>query len=141
MLLYIGGLLIALGVGFLTGLFGVGGGFMMTPALMIFLNVPGADGQPVQRVGRNRRRQRPSTARSPTHRPGPAVGRCHPCVVVPHGPGRLVCKEAHEWQDRRWPCPFHRGLCGLLPAHGSGQDPSDHQFNHDRRCHRRTPDL
>ena len=41
MLLYLGGLLIALGVGFLTGLFGVGGGFMMTPALMIFLSVPG----------------------------------------------------------------------------------------------------
>ena len=40
MMLYIGGLLIALGVGFLTGVFGVGGGFMMTPALMIFLKLP-----------------------------------------------------------------------------------------------------
>ena len=39
-MLYIGGLLIALGVGFLTGVFGVGGGFMMTPALMIFLKIP-----------------------------------------------------------------------------------------------------
>jgi len=40
-MLYIGGLLIALCVGFLTGVFGIGGGFLMTPALMIFLNVPG----------------------------------------------------------------------------------------------------
>ncbi len=35
------GALIALGVGFLTGIFGVGGGFLMTPALMILLGVPG----------------------------------------------------------------------------------------------------
>lgn len=38
--LLIGGLLIASFVGMLTGLFGVGGGFLMTPALTIILGVP-----------------------------------------------------------------------------------------------------
>lgn len=36
-----GGLLLAIGVGILTGIFGVGGGFMLTPALMIILGIPG----------------------------------------------------------------------------------------------------
>jgi uncharacterized membrane protein YfcA len=36
-----GAFCIALGVCILTGIFGVGGGFLMTPALMIFLSVPG----------------------------------------------------------------------------------------------------
>lgn len=36
-----GGLLLAIGVGILTGIFGVGGGFLLTPALMIVLSVPG----------------------------------------------------------------------------------------------------
>ena len=35
-----GGLLIAGCVGFLTGVFGVGGGFLITPALVIFLDMP-----------------------------------------------------------------------------------------------------
>jgi uncharacterized protein len=35
------GALIAVGVGFLTGVFGVGGGGLMTPALMILLGVLG----------------------------------------------------------------------------------------------------
>jgi uncharacterized membrane protein YfcA len=38
---YIGGGAIALFIGFLTGIFGVGGGFLMTPALMILLCIPG----------------------------------------------------------------------------------------------------
>jgi len=38
----IGGFFIATFVGFLTGVFGVGGGFLMTPALIIILGVPGA---------------------------------------------------------------------------------------------------
>ena len=42
MILFIGGLIIALFVGILTGVFGVGGGFLLTPALMIILGVPGA---------------------------------------------------------------------------------------------------
>ncbi len=37
----LGASLISFGVGILTGVFGVGGGFLMTPALMIFLGVPG----------------------------------------------------------------------------------------------------
>ncbi len=37
---YIGGSVIALCVGFLTGMFGIGGGFLMAPALMIFLGIP-----------------------------------------------------------------------------------------------------
>jgi len=37
----IGATIIGLVVGMLTGIFGVGGGFLMTPALMIFLNIPG----------------------------------------------------------------------------------------------------
>ena len=41
MILFIGGLIIALFVGILTGVFGVGGGFLLTPALMIILGVPG----------------------------------------------------------------------------------------------------
>ncbi len=36
----VGGLLIALVVGFLTGIFGIGGGFLTTPALIIFLGIP-----------------------------------------------------------------------------------------------------
>ncbi|MBW8016049.1 MAG: sulfite exporter TauE/SafE family protein [Planctomycetes bacterium] len=36
----VGGFIIALFVGFLTGVFGVGGGFLLTPALMIILSVP-----------------------------------------------------------------------------------------------------
>jgi len=40
-LTYIGGSAIALFVGFLTGIFGVGGGFLMTPALMVLLDLPG----------------------------------------------------------------------------------------------------
>lgn len=36
-----GGLLLAIGVGILTGIFGVGGGFLLTPALMIILGIPG----------------------------------------------------------------------------------------------------
>ena len=35
-----GGLLIASLVGFLTGIFGIGGGFLATPALIIFLGIP-----------------------------------------------------------------------------------------------------
>jgi len=38
---YAGGALIALFVGFLTGIFGVGGGFLMAPALIVLLGVPG----------------------------------------------------------------------------------------------------
>ncbi len=38
----LGGAFIALIVGLLTGIFGVGGGFLMTPALMIVLHIPGA---------------------------------------------------------------------------------------------------
>jgi hypothetical protein len=38
---YIGGAIIATFVGVLTGIFGVGGGFLITPALMILLGVPG----------------------------------------------------------------------------------------------------
>lgn len=38
----LGASLISFGVGILTGVFGVGGGFLMTPALMIFLGVPGS---------------------------------------------------------------------------------------------------
>jgi len=38
--IFIGGLLIALVVGFLTGIFGIGGGFLTTPALIILLGVP-----------------------------------------------------------------------------------------------------
>ena len=37
-----GALLLAAVVGILTGIFGVGGGFLLTPALMVFLRVPGA---------------------------------------------------------------------------------------------------
>ena len=37
-----GGFLISLCVGVLTGLFGVGGGFLMTPLLIILLRVPAA---------------------------------------------------------------------------------------------------
>jgi len=37
----IGAVLIGAVVGFLTGVFGVGGGFLMTPALMVLLSVPG----------------------------------------------------------------------------------------------------
>ena len=37
----IGATIIGLVVGMLTGIFGVGGGFLMTPALMIFLNIHG----------------------------------------------------------------------------------------------------
>ena len=37
----IGAAVIGLVIGSLTGLFGVGGGFLMTPALMIILNIPG----------------------------------------------------------------------------------------------------
>ena len=37
----VGGFLIAIGVGVLTGIFGVGGGFLLTPALMIILGLPG----------------------------------------------------------------------------------------------------
>jgi uncharacterized membrane protein YfcA len=36
-----GGLLLAIGIGVLTGIFGVGGGFLLTPALMIILGIPG----------------------------------------------------------------------------------------------------
>lgn len=38
---YVGGSAIALFVGFLTGVFGVGGGFLMAPALMVLLGIPG----------------------------------------------------------------------------------------------------
>ena len=38
----IGAALLAACVGMLTGIFGIGGGFLTTPALMIFLGVPGA---------------------------------------------------------------------------------------------------
>jgi uncharacterized membrane protein YfcA len=38
---FIGGFGIAVVVGALTGIFGVGGGFLATPALMIFLGIPG----------------------------------------------------------------------------------------------------
>jgi uncharacterized membrane protein YfcA len=38
---YLGGSAIALFVGLLTGIFGVGGGFLLTPALMVLLSVPG----------------------------------------------------------------------------------------------------
>ena len=38
---YVLGAGIAIGVGFLTGIFGVGGGFLLTPALMIFVGIPG----------------------------------------------------------------------------------------------------
>jgi uncharacterized membrane protein YfcA len=38
---YAGGSVIALFVGLLTGIFGVGGGFLMTPALMVLLSIPG----------------------------------------------------------------------------------------------------
>lgn len=38
---YTGGSAIALFVGFLTGIFGVGGGFLITPAMMILLGIPG----------------------------------------------------------------------------------------------------
>ena len=41
-LVFLGGLLIALFVGMLTGIFGVGGGFLLTPALIILLGVPAA---------------------------------------------------------------------------------------------------
>ncbi|MGD9110220.1 MAG: sulfite exporter TauE/SafE family protein [Phycisphaerales bacterium] len=41
LLTYLGGSVIALFVGFLTGIFGVGGGFLITPALMILLGIPG----------------------------------------------------------------------------------------------------
>jgi len=37
----VGGFFIAMFVGLLTGIFGVGGGFLMTPALIIILGVPG----------------------------------------------------------------------------------------------------
>jgi len=37
----IGAMITGVVVGVLTGIFGVGGGFLMTPALMIFLNIPG----------------------------------------------------------------------------------------------------
>ena len=40
-LTYIGSSAIALFVGFLTGIFGVGGGFLMAPALMVLLGLPG----------------------------------------------------------------------------------------------------
>jgi uncharacterized membrane protein YfcA len=36
-----GGLSLSFVVGFLTGVFGVGGGFLMTPCLIIFLGIPG----------------------------------------------------------------------------------------------------
>lgn len=39
---FIGGFVIAIGVGMLTGIFGVGGGFLLTPALMILLGVSAA---------------------------------------------------------------------------------------------------
>jgi hypothetical protein len=39
--MWIGGFGIAFAVGLLTGIFGVGGGFLMTPALMVILGVPG----------------------------------------------------------------------------------------------------
>ncbi len=38
-----GGLIIGAGIGVLTGIFGVGGGFLLTPALMILLGVSGAE--------------------------------------------------------------------------------------------------
>ena len=38
---YIGASIIAAMIGFLTGIFGVGGGFLMTPALIILLNIKG----------------------------------------------------------------------------------------------------
>ncbi|MDD5457993.1 MAG: sulfite exporter TauE/SafE family protein, partial [Phycisphaerae bacterium] len=38
---YASGTIIAVFVGFLTGIFGVGGGFLMTPTLMILIGVPG----------------------------------------------------------------------------------------------------
>ena len=38
---YLGSLLIAAAIGFLTGIFGVGGGFLMTPMLMILLHIKG----------------------------------------------------------------------------------------------------
>ncbi len=37
---FIGGFMIALAVGFLTGIFGIGGGFLITPALAILLGAP-----------------------------------------------------------------------------------------------------
>lgn len=40
-LMWLGGFIIAFAVGGLTAVFGVGGGFMMTPALMILLGIPG----------------------------------------------------------------------------------------------------
>ena len=40
-LFWAGGFIISFAVGVLTGIFGVGGGFMMTPALMVILGVPG----------------------------------------------------------------------------------------------------
>ena len=40
-MLFAGGFVLSLCVGFLTGVFGVGGGFLMTPAMMIVLGVPG----------------------------------------------------------------------------------------------------
>ncbi|PIE35589.1 hypothetical protein CSA56_03665 [candidate division KSB3 bacterium] len=39
--LFIGGFIISIFIGFLTGVFGVGGGFLMTPAMMILLGVLG----------------------------------------------------------------------------------------------------
>jgi len=39
--LFIGGFVISVFIGFLTGVFGVGGGFLMTPAMMIVLGVSG----------------------------------------------------------------------------------------------------
>ena len=38
--IYLGGALLGLGVGILTGIFGAGGGFIITPALNIFLGLP-----------------------------------------------------------------------------------------------------
>lgn len=41
MITFTGGFLIAITIGLLTGIFGVGGGFLLTPALMILLGIPG----------------------------------------------------------------------------------------------------
>ncbi len=40
LLTYLGSSILALAVGFLTGIFGIGGGFLMTPILIAFLGIP-----------------------------------------------------------------------------------------------------
>jgi len=40
LLTYLGSSILALAVGFLTGIFGIGGGFLMTPVLIAFLGIP-----------------------------------------------------------------------------------------------------